>query len=116
MKTIRLLFEYGSNNVFLYDDDGSPLQADLPEEVIDDREITSLRDRIAERFDSTYEDENGEFDQIRTGPMLKTAREEMDFVRDVCHFVKLLKDKLGDRYRFVDEYWTTLERFYWPEE
>ena len=116
MKTIRFLFEYTTGNVFIYDDDGMLLTTDLPKEVKRDREIVSLYKDIWRKVDSMYEDENGEFDQTKTGPFFKTVREEMDFVREVCYFMKLLKDKLGDKYRFVDEYWEELVWYYWPEE
>ena len=116
MKTIRLLFEYSSYNIFIYDENGLPVGSYLPEEVRDDPELVSLCDDIAERYDRSCEDEKGDFNHTQIGHPFKSAGEEMDFVREVCYFVKLLKYKLGDKYKFVDEYWEDLAWFYWPEE
>ena len=116
MKTIRFLFEYCSGNIFIYDEDGHLCAVNLPKEVRDDKEIVSLYEDIEEKFDSTIMNEKGEIDVDREGPPFKTVREEMDFVREVCCFVKLLKDRLGDKYKFVDEYWEELVWYYWPVE
>ena len=116
MKTIRLLFEYSSYNIFIYDEKGLPVGSYLPEEVRGDQELVALCEDIAERYDRSCEDENGDFNHAEIGHPFKSAVEEMDFVREVCYFVKLLKEKLGDKYKFVDEYWEDLVWLYWPEE
>ena len=116
MKTIRLMFDYGTGNVFVYGDDGFLIYPDLPEEVQDDEEIVSLYRDLQEKFDRSCEDDDGEFVHSGIGHPFKSAGEEMDFVREACYFVKLLKEKLGDKYKFVDEYWEYLACRYWPEE
>ena len=116
MKTIRLLFEYHTGNVFIYGDDGFLISPDLPDEVKGDQEIESLYRDIWEKFDRSCEDEDGEFVHSGIGHPFRSTVEEMDFVREVCYFVKLLKDRLGGKYKFVDEYWEDLAWDYWPEE
>lgn len=104
MRKIRLLLEYGTNNVFLYDEEGCVIAGDLPEEARSDEELVSLMNDIREKYKAACEDDTGRF-EYWTGALHVEKLGGLDpFKEELKQFAKLVKDRLGDRYEIVDEF------------
>lgn len=104
MKKIVLALEYGTNNIFIYDENGEELDEDLPEESQNDRELASLMDDIRRKYKAACEDDTGQFEY-----WIDTLREDklggMDsFISELKRFAELVKERLGDRYEIVDKF------------
>ena len=61
MKTIKIQLEYKCYPVWLHDDEGLVVEAALPPELADDRELNDKFKSVQERFNATYVDTSTDF-------------------------------------------------------
>lgn len=61
IKTIRLVLEYNTYCVWLYDEDGFVIDNDNPPELEDDVELTNAFMAVSDLYDSFFIDNDKEF-------------------------------------------------------
>lgn len=100
MKTIRLSLEWSCDPVWVYEEDGIASTPGLPEELEDNKELVGLMNKIRTEFDSQYINTEKEF----TGVGFKTEAERKEFKQDLIKFSAMVKQAVGDKYKFVDDF------------
>lgn len=95
---IAVMLDYGCYPVWLYDENGFVEDTLLPEELRGDLELDAKFDDLQSRYDALFVDNRHEFSYVG----FKSDHEKELFVHDWTHAVKELKNKLGERYEFVD--------------
>lgn len=99
MKKIEVLLDYGTKNVFVIDELGHIINDDeLPEEAKDDEELNALMNDIAEKYTNCYINNETTFEYKG----FDTPEESKAFSAEIRLFIKLLRERLGDKYEIVD--------------
>lgn len=97
MRRIEVLLDWGTNNVFVIGEDGS-VEADLPEEAQDDQELVDLTNDIAQKYMNCYINNETTFEYKG----FDSPEESAAFSAEIRLFIKLLRERLGDKYEIVD--------------
>lgn len=94
MKRIKIKFEYQCFPVWLYDENDSFMDNELPDSLIGDNEIDPVFVSLQEQFDSLYKDDGKEFKYVGfENPAVKN-----EFLEKLIYAVKLLNEKVGNDY------------------
>ena len=99
LKYIRLLLEYHTYPVWLYDEDGCVIDTLLPEEFRNNVELEAMFDDIQDRYDALFIDNAHEFSYIG----FVTPIEKERFYHDLIMAVEKLKKTVDGKYEIVDD-------------
>lgn len=100
MNTLKYALEYHCYPVWNYDETGTLIDNDLPDELREDEELDSMLLKIQEIFDSLYVDTPREFSS--KGFESGAAREQ--FLSLLFASVELIKSRYGEKYEVVCKY------------
>lgn len=99
LSKLRILLEYHSYPVWLYDEDGDVINTLLPEELRADHELDRKFDDLQARYDALFIDTAHEFSFIG----FSTEAEKELFLRDMDAAVAELVAKVGGRYPIIND-------------
>lgn len=99
IKKIRLMLEYNTYCIWLYNEKNEIVGNDNPPEWDDDKELTDAFIAISDLYDSFFIDNKREFRY--TG--CKNAETLHRLEDAVAHAVKLLKEKNNGKYEIVND-------------
>ena len=99
LSKLRVLLEYHSYPVWLYDEEGDVIDTLLPEELRGDHELDQKFDDLQERYDALFIDTAHEFSFIGFG----TDAEEKGFLRNMDAAVSELASKVNGRYPIIND-------------
>lgn len=99
IKKIRLMLEYNTYCIWLYDEDGDIIDNDNPPEWDDDKELTDAFMAISDLYDTFFIDNIHEFRYIgcKDKETLQRLKEA------VAYAVKLLTEKNNGKYEIVND-------------
>ena len=100
MKKLKLSLEYQCYPIWSYDEDGSLIDNDLPEELRNDEELDNLLLDIQETFDGLYIDTPSEF----TSNDFSSDDEKKLFQSKIDKALNLLIDRYGSEYEIESKY------------
>ncbi len=100
MKKLKLSLEYQCYPIWSYDEDGSLIDNDLPEELRNDEELDNLLLNIQEDFDGLYTDTPSEF----TPNGFSSEDEKKAFQSKIDNVLNLLKERYGSEYEIESKY------------
>lgn len=96
-KTIKIMLEYGTNPIWIVEEDDCEA-AEIPEEGLSNKRLVDLNYDIQRRYDSLFINNEHEFSYIG----FKTAGEAHAFADELREFATLVKECLGDKYDIED--------------
>lgn len=99
MKTIRLMLEYNTYCLWLYDEKGELIDNDNPEEWAEDEELTKAFMEISDLYDSFFIDDGREFRYVGC-PNDETRIKLTNMINKA---VKLLEGKNRGKYIIVND-------------
>ena len=99
LSKLRILLEYHSYPVWLYDEDGDVINTLLPEELRADHELDRKFDDLQARYDALFIDTAHEFSFIG----FSTEAEKELFLQDMDAAVAELVAKVGGRYPIIND-------------
>ena len=99
IKKIRLMLEYNTYCIWLYNEKNEIVGNDNPPEWDDDKELTDAFIAISDLYDSFFIDNKREFRYAGC----KNAETLHRLENAVAHAVKLLKDKNNGKYEIVND-------------
>ena len=94
IKKIRLMLEYNTYCIWLYDETGQIVDNDNPPELEDDEELTAAFMAVSDLYDTFFIDNEKEFRYVGC-PDEQTKSKLMSLIR---HAVELLISKTQGRY------------------
>lgn len=99
IKKIRLMLEYNTYCIWLYNEKGEIIDNDNPPEWDDDKELTDAFMSVSDIYDSFFIDNKHEFRYIGCNDMATLRR----LKEAVAHAVKILIDKNNGKYEIVND-------------
>ena len=99
LSKLRILLEYHSYPVWLYDEDGDVIDTLLPEELRADHELDQKFDDLQARYDALFIDTTHEFSFVGFG----TDAEKELFLRNMDAAVAELTAKVDGRYPIIND-------------
>ncbi len=99
IKKIRLLLEYKTYPVWLYDEDGDIVDNDNPPELKDDKELTDAFMKVSDLYDTFFIDNTREFRYIGCSDPLVLQ----ELKKSISDAISMLLSKIGDRYELVND-------------
>jgi hypothetical protein len=99
IKKIRLMLEYNTYCIWLYDEDDDIIDNDNPPEWDDDKELTDAFMAVSDLYDTFFIDNKQEFRYVgcKDEKILQQLNEA------VAHAVKILMDKNNGKYEIVND-------------
>lgn len=97
MEWIKIMLEYGTNPIWIADDDGDEYY-DIPEEASHNKRLVELNYDIQNKYDALFIDNELEFSYVG----FKTVEEAHAFATELREFAQLVKECLGDKYVIED--------------
>ena len=99
LSKLRILLEYHSCPVWLYDEDGDVIDTLLPEELRADHELDQKFDDLQARYDTLFIDTAREFFFVG----FNTDAEKELFLRDMDAAITELTIKVDGRYPIIND-------------
>lgn len=96
---IRLLLEYNTYCIWLYNEDGEIIDNDNPPEWNDDQSLTDAFMAVSNLYDTFFIDNEHEFNYIDC-PDDATRKE---LIRRIDHAIELLYEKNNGKYMIVND-------------
>ena len=96
---IRLMLEYNTYCIWLYNEDNEIIDNDNPPEWDDDQQLTDAFMAVSDLYDTFFIDNATEFRYI--GCPDEETRQEL--IRLIKHAVQLLNDKNAGKYTIVND-------------
>ena len=100
---IRFLFDYCSNNIFFYDDEGSMMfwgDSLIPPEWQKDEKFMELNEKLCKEYDSLYNPTATKIEYIG----FKNEQQKVEFIKLVDEFVKYVEEKNNGKYEIINDY------------
>ena len=99
IKTIRLMLEYNTYCIWLYNEDGEIIDNDNPPEWKDDKELTDAFMAVSDLYDSFFVDNQNEFKYI--GCPNEETRQKITELIDKA--VSILNTKNNGKYTIIND-------------
>lgn len=99
IKTIRLMLEYNTYCIWLYNEDGEIIDNDNPPEWKDDKELTDTFMAVSDLYDSFFVDNQNEFKYI--GCPNEETRQKLTELIDKA--VSILNTKNNGKYTIIND-------------
>ena len=99
IKTIRLMLEYNTYCIWLYNEDGEIVDNDNPPEWKDDKELTDAFMAVSDLYDSFFVDNQNEFKYI--GCPNEETRQKLTELIDKA--VSILNTKNNGKYTIIND-------------
>lgn len=99
IKTIRLMLEYNTYCIWLYNEDGEIIDNDNPPEWKDDKELTDAFMAVSDLYDSFFVDNQNEFKYI--GCPNEETRQKLTELIDKA--VSILNTKNNGKYTIIND-------------
>lgn len=98
MKIIRIKLEYGCFPVWIYSENNSLIENDLPPHLVGDVEVDPMFVHIQQIYDSLYLNNSKEFKYVG----FKNKEEKEAFGRELFNAIELLKKKISKAYIYEE--------------
>ena len=99
IKTIRLMLEYNTYCIWLYNEDGEIIDNDNPPEWKDDKELTDAFMAVSDLYDSFFVDNQNEFKYIGC-PNEETRQKLTELINKA---VSILNTKNNGKYTIIND-------------
>ena len=100
MKTLKISLEYKCFPIWIYDENDVFVDNDLPEDIMQNKELDAKLVKLQEIFDSLYVDTPREFHARN----FETEEERMRFLSLLFECKEILETQYGSRYRIECKY------------
>ena len=97
METLKLSLEYQCYPIWHYDSDNNLVNNDLPDELIQDKELDELLCEIQEIFDNLFTNNQVDFHSNS----FKSNDERIKFINKINNAVNIIKNRYGNSYNIV---------------
>lgn len=97
METLKLSLEYQCYPIWHYDSDNNLVNNDLPDELIQDKELDELLCEIQEIFDNLFTNNQVDFHSNS----FKSNDERIKFINKIYNAVNIIKNRYGNSYNIV---------------
>lgn len=97
METLKLSLEYQCYPIWHYDSDNNLVNNDLPDKLIQDKELDELLCEIQEIFDNLFTNTQVDFHSNS----FKSNDERMKFINKIYNAVNIIKNRYGNSYNIV---------------
>lgn len=99
MLTIKIYLDYHCYPVWVYNEKGELIDNNLPEELINDKEIDEIFVKIQNVYDGLFIDNSTEFDYIG----FSEEDEKEKYLKMIERAVNLIKSKLRESYEIQNK-------------
>jgi len=103
IKRIRFLFDYCSNNIFFYDDEGRMMfwgDSLIPPDWQKDEKFISLNEKLCKEYDSLFNPTATKVDYVG----FKDEKQKENFKKLVDEFVEYVEEKNNGKYEISNDY------------
>lgn len=97
METLKLSLEYQCYPIWHYDSDNNLVNNDLPDKLIQDKELDELLCEIQEIFDNLFTNNQVDFHSNS----FKSNDERIKFINKIYNAVNIIKNRYGNSYNIV---------------